>query len=391
MGRISDDGAQMKHVAISGTLGHVPGLPFVDTAKAMQKVGNNCGNLVFQYAVANLIDEPIRVVGLDIPWTPERIQDTCRVLVIPSANFLREHLDFSHYVNFLERANLPLVFLGLGAQADDFEKKSFDFHPSILRLLDLIRERSPKVSIRGEFTARVLERYGVDHFEVTGCPSNFINPAPDFPDMIARKLVQPPRSFITHADEPWPKKPIKKEVERRLVSWTQEGRSIMVQQSVPGMIKYLRQNNPFSTDDVPDGFEESLCKTLMPDGDLEAFREFIAVKVRTYYAVDQWLEDSSHFDFSVGLRLHGNMVAWQSGTPALWITHDSRTHELSDTMALPSIRIDDFLENCKTVEDAWNKVVFDPIAYGKRRDVLLGRLQDILATANVSFGGKHQV
>lgn len=373
----------MKSIALSGTQGFVPGLPFMNTDTAMQRVGNNCGNLAFQYAVCGLIDEPIKVVGRDIPWSAERIGDTCRALVIPSANFLREGFDFSAYVNFLERADLPLIFIGLGAQADDFEKDQFDFHPSILRLLDLIRERSEKVSIRGEFTAQVLERYGITNYVVTGCPSNFINPSENFADMIEQKLASPMRSFITHADEPWPKNKIKTQVERRLVNWTQSGRGIMVQQSVPRMIAYLRENNPFSTEKPSENFEGSLCKTLMPDTDIETFREFIALKMRTYYSVDQWIEDSSKFDFSVGLRLHGNMVAWQSGTPSLWITHDSRTEELADTMALPNMKVGDFLEKCDTIQDAWDRMEFDPLAYTNRRNELRGRVDSVFSAAGV--------
>lgn len=374
----------MKHIAISGTRGTTPGLPFMNTEAAMRKVGNNCGNLVFQYAVTNLIDEPVKVVGEDIPWQPEQIQEHCRALVIPSANFLREGLDFSGYVTFLEKADLPLIFIGLGAQADDFDKKEFDFHPSVLRLMDLIRERSQKISIRGEFTARVLERYGITSYEITGCPSNFINKAPDFPEMIARKLQGPLRSFLTHADEPWPKKSVKKETERRLVEWTRTGRAVMVQQAVPKMIEYLRQNNPFATEEIGEHFESSLAKTLMPGEDIETFRDFAAVKLRTYYSVDQWLEDSSKFDFSIGLRLHGNMAAWQSGTPALWITHDSRTQELSDIMGLPNITIEDFLESCETIEDAWERVEFDAEAYGRRRALLKSRLDSVLQAADIA-------
>lgn len=372
-----------KPLALSGTFGHVPGLPFMDTETAMRRVGNNCGNLVFQYAVSRLIGEPLKAVGTDIPWGPKQVRDLCRALVIPSANFLRENLDFSAYVNFLEKVDLPLVFIGLGAQADDFEKSEFDFHPSVLRLLDLIRERAPRVAIRGEFTARVLERYGITHFEVTGCPSNFINAAPDFPEMIARKMQGPLRSFLTHADEPWPKKPAKKEVERRLVAWTQSGRGIMIQQSVPGMIRYLRENNPFSTEEPGENFEANLARTLMPEADLETFREFVALKLRTYYSVDQWIEDSSKFDFSIGLRLHGNMAAWQSGTPALWITHDSRTQELVDTMLLPNIRLQDFLDTCHTVQDARDRLEFDPDAYRERRRELRGRLETVLEAADI--------
>lgn len=373
----------MKGIAVTGTRGHVPGISFLDTTEAMRRVGNNCGNLVFQYAVDRLIAEETQIVGQDIPWDPDKVRETCRVVVIPSANFLRENFDFTGMVSFLERTELPLVFLGLGAQADDFDKAHFDFHPSILRLIDLIKERCAKVSVRGEFTIRVLEKYGVTNAAVTGCPSNFINPSPDLPDMIARKLDRPMESFITHADEPWPKKPIKKEVERRLVEWTRKGRAIMVQQSVPTEIRYLRQNNPFAEGPEKPRFEESLAKTIMPTRSIEDFREFVATRLRTYFSVDQWLEDSAKFDFSVGFRLHGNMVAWQAGTPALWITHDSRTTELVETMTLPHIPIDEFLENRLTVQDAIALLSFDKDAYRTQRKTLFARLIEVFRTESI--------
>jgi len=351
----------------------------------MRLIGNNAGNLLFQYAVTKLIGEPYDIVGLTTSWDPKRLRDQCRVLVVPSANFLRENFDFSHYVNFLESTGLPLVFVGLGAQADDFEKDTLDFHPSVLRLIDLIRERSELVAVRGEFTARVLERYGVTSHVVTGCPSNFTNPSTNLAGMIADKLARPMRSFITHADEPWPKKHYKAHVERRLAAWTLNGRSVMVQQSVPAMIRYLRLNNPVAEKDVPVQFEDGLRRALLSDCELEAFRDFLAVKLRTYYDVDQWMEDSAKFDFSVGLRLHGNMIAWQSGTPALWITHDSRTKELTDTMALPSIDVHEFIEKCKTVDEAWERVEFDSSIYSSRRLELYDKLKQVFHASGIAI------
>ena len=55
---------------------------------------------------------------------------------------------------------LPLLFFGLGAQARDYEQTEFDFHPSIQRLVDLIRERSPLpwLHIAEEVAAVAAER-----------------------------------------------------------------------------------------------------------------------------------------------------------------------------------------------------------------------------------------
>ena len=60
---------------------------------------------------------------------------------------------------------------------------------------------------------------------------------------------------------------------------------------------------------------------------------------RMFFDLDTW--DSFYHDeritFAFGSRFHGNMAALRNGVPALWITHDSRTSELTKTLHLPSI------------------------------------------------------
>jgi len=373
----------MKGVGIIGSTGNVPRVGFMDTNEAMRRVGNNTGNLVFQYAVYNLIDEAKYLIGQDIPWDMAKVREKCRVIVVPSANFIREDFDLTSMVSFLEKIDLPLIFIGLGAQARDYEQSEFDFHPSIHRLIDLIRERSKLVSVRGQFTKRILHKMGIDHALVTGCPSNHINPSLELPQVIAQKLKEPMRSFITHGDEPWPKDHSKQQVERKLVAWTNQGASMMSQQSVPVFMEYLRKNNPAAATDIPLKREASLHSALMPGTTIDQFRDFIASKLRVYFSVDQWIEDSSKYDFSVGLRLHGNMVAWQAGTPALWVYHDSRTQELAETMELPRIPFKTFIEECATVQDAWNRIDFDPVAYCERRALLKSRIRGVMEAEEI--------
>ncbi|MEM9964537.1 MAG: polysaccharide pyruvyl transferase family protein [Asticcacaulis sp.] len=374
----------MKAIAITGTRGFIENTAFMPTNKVMQAVGNNTGNLVFQYAVYNMITEPKLIVGQDISWDPKAIRDACRAVVVPSANFIRENFDMTGYVDFLEKTELPLIFLGIGAQAENYTTRDFDFHPSIQRLLGLIRERSKKVAVRGYFTAELFEKFGINHVEVTGCPSNFINQSPDFADMIEAKLAQPLNSFITHGDEPWPKNMAKQPVERRLCDWTMKGNSFQSQQSVPIFMEYIRRNNTHAPAVIPEGRENALHRALLPDAPFETFQEFINARMRVYLSVSQWMEDSARFDFSVGLRLHGNMVAWQAGTPALWIHHDSRTRELSEIMALPSIDFETFLEQCTTIEEARQKIEFDKHAYRTQRRRLAERMHTVLDSEKIS-------
>lgn len=377
-----------KKIGVVGTYGRIDGCSFLSTDALLDKVGLNTGNLLFQYAVCNSIDEEICVVGSDISWNIKEVRNECRLLVIPSANFIRENLDFTGFVDFLDKVDLPLVFLGLGAQAKNYEQIAFNFHPSILKLLDLLKDRCKTVGLRGEFTANLLEKYGVSNTEVIGCPTNFINRSEGFINGLKKKWERPIFSFIATGDEPWPKDISKRDAERQMIDWVAKGNALFLQQSVAPFIKYARQNNPSQTEVVPEHHEESLRKTLAPSMSNEEFRAFIATRLRVYYSVDQWLEDSARMDFSIGLRLHGNMAAWQSGTPAIWIYHDSRTRELAETMALPCMSHEEFLAH-ENIESMKRSLPFDFDLYEKRRGLLQSRYLKILSDAGIFTNGKY--
>lgn len=373
----------MKKVGVIGTHGRVDGCSFLPTDELLNKVGGNTGNLLFQYAVCESIDEDIIVIGTDIPWDIELVKATCRIIVIPSANFVRENFDFTGFVDFLDNLDLPLVFLGLGAQAKNYDQKDFEFHPSIMKLIDLVKNKSVVTGLRGEFTQNLLESYGVSNTVITGCPTNFINRMPDFVDHLEEKWNKPVFSFVATGDEPWPSDLTKRDAERQMISWVNKGYGLFLQQSVEPFIKYARQNNPSQISEVADHHEESLRKSLAPDMTNEEFRGFIATKLRLYFSVDQWMEDSARMDFSIGLRLHGNMAAWQSGTPAIWVYHDSRTRELAETMALPHMSHMEFLE-MSSIDEMKNKVGFEFDTYSKQRDLLFERYKSILERNHIA-------
>ena len=373
-----------KKVGVVGTFGHIDGCSFMNTDKLLNRVGGNTGNLLFQYAVCKSINEEVYLIGDNISWDINTVRDNCRVIVIPSANFIRENFDLSGFVDFLEQLDLPLVFLGLGAQAKDYEQKEFDFHPSILKLIKLIKERSKTIGLRGEFTANLLEKYGVKNTVITGCPTNFLNSDPNLSEKLKTKWDNPVHSFLATGDEPWPKNQKKRDAERKMIDWVHKGNGIFIQQSVIPFIKYARQNNPYQNAEVPEHHEEALRKSIAPNMTNTEFKAFIATKLRIYYNVDQWLEDSSRFDFSIGLRLHGNMAAWQSGTPAIWVYHDARTRELVETMALPHMGYLDFLQ-LNSIEEMKESIDFCFSSYSDKRKLLFSNYTKILQEENIGF------
>jgi len=82
------------------------------------------------------------------------------------------------------------------------------------------------------------------------------------------------------------------------------------------------------------------------------------------------------------------MVAWQAGTPALWIYHDSRTQELAEIMAVPKISLEDFLANCHTIEEARARVEFQKESYRVRRRHLAQRLLKVLGSEELEVNSQ---
>lgn len=73
---------------------------------------------------------------------------------------------------------------------------------------------------------------------------------------------------------------------------------------------------------------------------------------KVYFNLNDWAElySKENISFAFGTRFHGNMVAMHNGIPALWVTHDSRTKELTDFLHLPCVPLE-IINNTKYVEE----------------------------------------
>lgn len=367
-----------------GTPGLVKAAAFKSTDEMLHEMGNNSGNLLFQYAVHNKIDEKKLRIGKETSWNASEIREKCRVIVIPAANFIRENFDFTPMANFVEKIDLPLVVIGLGTQAPSLQEKKLDFHKSVLRFLSVIKERCDTIGVRGEFSRETLDGLGVTNTVVMGCPSNFINPDPCLHEKLKIKWDNPSESVLITGNEIWPNSNTEKLVSQKLVAWASEKNSIYIQQSVQPFYYQYRKNNVYSNTDIYGSSANALRLAMAPEMTENEFHSFLLAKTRTYICVDQWMDDSARFDISIGLRLHGNMVAFQAGCPAVWIYHDSRTQELTETMALPSISSSSFIK-CKDVNDLKRNLNVDFEKYGKVRQKLKIIYEKILTDSDIKI------
>lgn len=244
--------------------------------------------------------------------------------------------NFRAHADFIERLGLPVVVLGMGAQAilGSTVKGSW-VDDDTKQLLRVLSAHSETMAVRGAYTADLIYAAGVKNIEVVGCQSTFLSRDPNFqfPEMPADIAAIPSDRIavnITRVD-----------LERNLIKEAMAGNATHIGQSAH--LEYLIKDLPegVAVADLP----EEAAKLVAPpyvrlfrDGGVTFadYHKWVRAHFQQFYSMPEWFNYMrGRFDVAIGTRFHGNMSAMHSGIPALWIVHDSRTQEFCDLLGLP--------------------------------------------------------
>lgn len=343
---------------IIGQAAKLPGSASLPTERIYKKTGNT-GNLAFRYAVSMQLGWETPV----LPWSAsaEAVMKAGDIAVLPCANQVGKHADQGSRANLISQLDIPVVAVGLGAQSRT-EAEIPVVPDGTLRWLREIRARAhssrPNISVRGEYSRRVLEHAGIHNVEVLGCPSLFINPSPGLGREIAARNASAGFEVTVAAGNP--QRSSYAPVEKRLIELSlRTGGAYVVQHPLP-FVKAARRELA----DIPAPWMKKLHDFC---GDDRAAGQFpLPPNSTVYFDVDVWMERLRQSDFVVGMRIHGVMLAIQAGVPALCVTHDTRTSELCKTMKLPHVSANEILaagfrpEDLKRIfEEQFDAVEFD--------------------------------
>lgn len=303
-------------------------------------VGHNNGNLGFVHAIASHIANPIRWM----PWhsTAETLRKLADVIVIPCANQLGKHTDLGNMAKTLSQTGLPVVAIGLGAQADSYEH-DIQVSPGTLRWANVLHELrgpgGPNIYTRGAYTTEQLGKLGLEGAQTGGCPSYFINPAPDLGRRIEANWAKgkiPRYISVAGGHQAWAKV---RTVEHQLISMMMDpvtpGQYVV--QSMGDMIKISRG----LFDEVDPIVLDRIRAHTVPHYSLEEFKTWCRTYARSFYDVPSWMDSLRRYDLTVGSRYHGIALALQAERMGLTVTIDSRTRELCENTMVPNISVAD--------------------------------------------------
>jgi hypothetical protein len=126
------------------------------------------------------------------------------------------------------------------------------------------------------------------------------------------------------------------------------------------------------------------CRSyIMPHADLSDFKTWCRRHAFAFGDVQSWMNFLTRFDFVVGTRVHGAMLAIQAGIPAACIAHDSRTLELCETMGIPVRRYNEIGK--LTLDNLMQYFSFDKDRFVETRKSLLKRYLSLYRCADVEI------
>ena len=284
----------------------------------------NIGNLMFTEAVYRNIDA--EVVRFPLAFDAAAINDGFDAVVIPAANWLLFKGDWTDFNSRLRRLKVPVTMIGLGLQSDGVSTPQVV--PSAIELAQIIADQSPALSLRGPITQDYLAGIGITNTVVTGCPSLYMQVMPEMrcnPEggivvqstryVIGRKLVEAT------------------DINRRLFSIAGRHELDMVYQSEFAETDYLALGSS------PEWREQPGMKWLPPLyglRNLDEMEAWLDRHGRMFPTIPDWAAYLQTKAGVVGSRLHGSILALNSGVPAVLFPHDTRTQELVDFAAIPS-------------------------------------------------------
>jgi hypothetical protein len=336
----------------------------------------NTGNSAFVYSTVNSIrGRASFYTDFDIP--AKYLHRHFDAVVFPAANNLSAIEDLSWLGDLIEDTKVPFLILGMGAQYELNEP--ITLHPGSQAFLDRAAACGVWIGARGDFTANLLSDRGFKNVQTVGCPSNFINPATDLGAAIEARARSMPSDPTLCVNLEYFR--LESEKVRLLTARLTSAGGLCVFQSDNDVFRAVREPHSTAWDTLGWLSEYFLGSTSADD-----FRRFAAQFGATPSFIPAWLELVRSVDFSIGTRLHGNLIAMQAGTPALVLYHDQRTKELCQVMAMPSAAWSSITTN-DDVSTAISGYQFNGSLFDSARQTLARRYIDLLSKVDLLATG----
>ncbi|MBC2186155.1 polysaccharide pyruvyl transferase family protein [Listeria sp. FSL L7-0253] len=310
------------------------------------RTGFNNGNLAYQYSIYRALwndDVEIHADGLSSnPNLAEKINENYDLYVMPLADAFRD--DFRpilrNYTQLIHKLKIPVVVTGVGLRAN-YEPQldeGFAFDEDVTNFVKAVLEKSAQIGVRGQITADYLKKLGFNDdldFRVIGCPSLYTFGR----EIKIRDLHLTHQSSIAINASPTSSETAIQFLNNLITTY--KDYHFIPQHLDEFHLMYA--GGPDITSDIK-GYPTNIEHKYYQEG-----------RVKYFTSMPSWYDFVKNIDFSIGSRLHGNVIPTIVGTPNISFVQDARMRELASYHALPHVTIDE-LEKTNNIQDLLSKV-----------------------------------
>lgn len=257
--------------------------------------------------------------------------------IMRGSTYLHNKFDFDAANKTLDSIDAPVAVVGLGAQNAVKDLTFLDDNTGAREFIARLNEKSVSISVRGQFTADIVERLGGKNIRITGCPSLFYSlevPKITVPDM----LKVPERSLgislhtglmaniFCHA----PKEA--RAMHGRAIAWALENAENVALFEQGVLLEYDVADQTLSFNDR----RTSAAEVLERIGATQVLSvERLIANMVSVKNIEEWLAKARDLEAIIGFRFHGNMVALLQGKPCYYYVYDTRLTEFCELYGLP--------------------------------------------------------
>lgn len=276
--------------------------------------------------------------GLVIDNVTEEMIDhykTFDAVILRASNFIHNDMNWDNAIKILDRLDIPVIAIGVGAQASGYGLYQLDQHN--LSFWKLISERSTAIGVRGEFSAELLKKNGINNVEVVGCPTLFRGRNRDLHienPVDIRKVAFSVRSEVDHT------------YTVDALEYLSTQRNLLLNFIHRFETRVTIHGEPAEKAFYYHEPEEMIIaeRTFLAQGwwtpeVLDEMREIYKSKLFFFLKVSDYDEFIVKQDFAIGYRVHGVLPALANGVAGALVTYDSRSGELAKTHKIPTLDI----------------------------------------------------
>lgn len=329
--------------------GHTDVFRTIDYKKIVDEVDDflggvqtNSGNKVwFQGLISLLSNGENEISFKDRSMTWDYVNQSFDAIIISTANAISvtEKNYLRHLVKVVKKCEKPVFVISVGAQADtydDIEELCACVKDEVKKLVKAVYDTGGEFVLRGYFTKEVMDRIVSNTAFVGGCPSLYQNGRSLYienPSNCEKPIFNSGLSYG--------------KIHPCLIGWMEKSNSgIFIDQDHWFRSIYSPKNWTLNTYErimkkpLDNYSDEALIKLIeMLEGPIMA-KFYMGNRIKLFYDIPHWRKylTENGFDFSIGSRIHGNIMSLLSNIPAMTIPFDSRVREMSEFYGIPMFK-----------------------------------------------------